>query len=384
MMRKRIVHTVLVLSVLGLVVACGPANSPTPVPSPTPTEVPTETPAPTPTPEPSDDPIAFQEGFEEGLAGWERGADVPEDPERPGQPIAWSIERSPDQAAEGGSSARFTIDGKQDDGTIWLMRPVDVAADQPLRVQVTFDLWSASESFNTLARVAAYTGSQPPAEEGDFDLDQTANQAAGWKTYEYTFEVSSNSEGQIWVALGISAVWETEMTYYVDDVRVEIGPGGGTGQPPSGRIMITGVRVTDADVTIRGEITLPDEACINTELWADGVLQGWWPTDACARVAQGEWELTVPLGPEQTLQPGVQYMVRAYLPGGPNIVATFPFDLDAPPSPPSQGAGDDPTLLLPESAEPLHRASADLNGDSATEEIVLTGWGVRSGIPEIS
>jgi hypothetical protein len=35
---------------------------------------------------------------------------------------------------------------------------------------------------------------------------------------------------------------------------------------------------------------------------------------------------------------------------------------------------EDPTLLLPESAEPLHRASADLDGDGTAEEIALTGW----------
>jgi hypothetical protein len=33
---------------------------------------------------------------------------------------------------------------------------------------------------------------------------------------------------------------------------------------------------------------------------------------------------------------GVHYIVRAYQSGGPNIVATFPFDLDAPPSPPTE------------------------------------------------
>jgi hypothetical protein len=68
-------------------------------------------------------------------------------------------------------------------------------------------------------------------------------------------------------------------------------------------------------------------------------------------------------------------MVRAYLAGGPDIVATFPFDLDAPPRPPSQSPEDDPTLLLPESAEPFERASADLDGDGVPEEIALTGWG---------
>ena len=79
---------------------------------------------------------------------------MPEDPARPGQPVAWAIEVSPGQAAKGRSSARFTIDGKQDDGTIWLMRPFGVAPEAMLRVQLAFEFWSASESLNTLGKIA--------------------------------------------------------------------------------------------------------------------------------------------------------------------------------------------------------------------------------------
>jgi len=103
-----------------------------------------------------------------------------------------------------------------------------------------------------------------------------------------------------------------------------------------GRITIEGVEVTDAQVVVRGRSTLPDGTCLNAELWADGVLQDWWPTDACAPIRQGAWEFAVLLEEGQALQPGVQYMVRAYQPGGPNIAATFPFDLDGPPPPPSE------------------------------------------------
>lgn len=42
---------------------------------------------------------------------------------------------------------------------------------------------------------------------------------------------------------------------------------------------------------------------------------------------------------------------------------------------PTGEAADDPTLLLPESAVPLDRVCADLNGDGSEEMVVLTGWG---------
>jgi len=224
--KARTAWTAVVLAALILFVGCSRAISPTPTVAPTTVTSPTSTPAPTftPTLEAGEEPIAFSEGFEEGLDRWQMGADVPEDPARPGQTVAWSIEVSDEEAAEGASSAKLTLDGKQDDGTIWLARPFDIAAGEAVRVRLSFDLWSASESFNTLARVAAYAGPRSPAAEEDFDVRQAANLAAGWRRYEYTFQVPSSTESEVWVALGISVVWETDVTYYVDDVQVDILP----------------------------------------------------------------------------------------------------------------------------------------------------------------
>ncbi|MGC9400131.1 MAG: FG-GAP repeat domain-containing protein [Anaerolineae bacterium] len=148
--------------------------------------------------------------------------------------------------------------------------------------------------------------------------------------------------------------------------------------PPTGQISINGVEASPERVVVRGTSTLPEAACLKTELWADGVPLPWWPIDACAEVADGEWKMVVPLEGKQALQPGVQYMVRAYLSGGPNIVSTFPFDLDGPQASPTRAAAEDPLLLLPDSGEALHRATADLNGDGRAEEIILAGWGGSS------
>jgi hypothetical protein len=102
-------------------------------------------------------------------------------------------------------------------------------------------------------------------------------------------------------------------------------------EPPQGALSVEGVEVTETQVVVRGTSTLPAGTCISAELWAAGVRQTWWPTDVCAPVETGAWELVVPLPDDQALQPGVQYMLRAYQPGGPNVVSIFPFDLDAPP-----------------------------------------------------
>jgi len=164
---------------------------------------------------------SFRESFEAGLVGWETGADVPEDGERPG-PVDWSIVVSEAQASDGQVSARLFLDGKHDDGTVWLVRSFNVPGDMELTVTMSFDAWSESESFNTMGKVAAYAGPRRPNQEGDFDLSQALNQRAGWKRYSYSFDVRSSADRQLWVALGITAVWETQLTYYFDNLVMKI------------------------------------------------------------------------------------------------------------------------------------------------------------------
>lgn len=166
--------------------------------------------------------ISYQEGFEGDLSNWERGAHVPEDPNNPGNPVAWSIDVSDEQADEGSHSAKYQLDGRQDDGTIWLARAFTVPASQDVEVDLDFQLWNESQSMNTLIKVAAYAGPQPPEVEQDFNTERPGNRADGWDEYDYRFSTVSNDEGQVWVAVGISVVWETQVVYYVDDVNVEI------------------------------------------------------------------------------------------------------------------------------------------------------------------
>lgn len=114
------------------------------------------------------------------------------------------------------------IDGKQDDGTIWLERKISVKENAQIRVSVSFWLYSEQESFNTIAAVAAYAGTAKPNVEDDFAIVGFANEAAGWKNYAYTTDLTTDSNGEAWVAVGITVRWETYMTYYIDDVRIEI------------------------------------------------------------------------------------------------------------------------------------------------------------------
>ncbi|MEM3041303.1 MAG: hypothetical protein QXG97_04675, partial [Nitrososphaerota archaeon] len=151
-------------------------------------------------------------------------ADVPLDPNNPGHYVEWHIKRATNVTHSGQYSLEFFIDGRQDDGTIWIERKINVRKNAEIRAKISFYLYSETQSFNAIAGVVAYINVSDPAKESDFvdgRLGQ-ANQLAGWKKYEYSAAVNSGSNGEVWVAVGITVLWETRMTYYVDDVEVEV------------------------------------------------------------------------------------------------------------------------------------------------------------------
>lgn len=168
--------------------------------------------------------VMFSDDFESGLTGWMTNADVPSDPNRPGQLVEWSIAASSELAYQGMQAVKLRLDGRQDDGTIWLERGFDVRPGRMYRVSLDFEFWSESESFVLLAMVAAYAGAQPAQVEADFNTQQAANLLGGWRAYSYEFDVQAGEDGRAWVGLGISAVWETELTYYLDNVEIVLEP----------------------------------------------------------------------------------------------------------------------------------------------------------------
>ena len=182
--------------------------------------------------------VTVDEPFEQGLDDWDRDADVPEHPET-GMPVEWSIELSTERARSGERSARFVLDGSQDDGTIWLVRPVTVKAGTAYSGDLTVRAWSASESFNTLANLVCLTTTARPTVEDDFPpsgdvwtgegrstagLRQPLNRREGWDEYSVSWSTPPLDTDRLWLAVGISVVWETTIRYFVDDVALRLRP----------------------------------------------------------------------------------------------------------------------------------------------------------------
>ena len=167
-------------------------------------------------------PLIYDEGFEKDFGGWEGEADVPPDPNNPDSLVDWNVSRVTSPVKSGQYSVELHIDGRQDDGTVWIERELSVKRNAQIQVEVSFDFYSESESFNVIADVVGFAGSSNPEVEADFAVLGQANEVSGWKRYTHTATVNTGASGEVWVAVGISVRWETEMTYNLDDVKVTI------------------------------------------------------------------------------------------------------------------------------------------------------------------
>ena len=106
-----------------------------------------------------------------------------------------------------------------------------------------------------------------------------------------------------------------------------------TSKAPS--ITIDRVQVNQgAGVYVAGRSTLPDGACVQTELFVDKKVAEWWPRDVCVEIAANRWEFLAALGRQgapERLEPDVAYEIHAWYPKNPSEISTrFPFDLNGP------------------------------------------------------
>jgi hypothetical protein len=167
-------------------------------------------------------PVIYDEGFEEDFGGWVGDADVPSDPNNPGSLVDWKVSRVTSPLKSGQYSVELYIDGRQDDGTVWIERKLSVRKNAQIQVKVCFEFYSERESFNVIADVVGFAGTSNPEVEADFTVLGQANEVSGWKRYTHTATVNTGSSGEVWVAAGISVRWETEMTYNIDDAKITI------------------------------------------------------------------------------------------------------------------------------------------------------------------
>ncbi len=97
--------------------------------------------------------------------------------------------------------------------------PVGTLRYNPLN----FRFWSPFKGgFNNLASVVGYIGPKEPRAERDFQLLAPVVEVGEWDLLSFSFSVPPNRPESVWVAVGFTVTWESEQTYYIDDVVVEV------------------------------------------------------------------------------------------------------------------------------------------------------------------
>ena len=117
-----------------------------------------------------------------------------------------------------------------------------------------------------------------------------------------------------------------------------------TPPPLHGRIAVTSVQAEDETARFAGTSTLPEGTCLQTQLFAEGVPESWWPIDTCVPVTEGTWAIEVAL--DMPLDHARDYTFRAWAFDNPAIQSeSYWVQVVAPPAPTS--TPPPPTGLLP-------------------------------------
>lgn len=173
------------------------------------------------------------EGFEDGLDGWTTAGHVGEDAS---SSFDWSIERTDARSRTGDWSLSVFTAGNHDDGTAWATTTLPVEPGTRYRARGSAYFYSEGESFNVVRHAVLYLGPREPTAEEDFPapgensstgatgvggLREPLDRAAGWNEYAFEWETETQSD-RLYFAVGVSVVWETDRTDFVDDVTVAV------------------------------------------------------------------------------------------------------------------------------------------------------------------
>ena len=159
--------------------------------------------------------------FENSLQGWTKDHFIDCEQEPTPCTFEWKINRSTQQAKSGSHSLKGTLNGLNDDGTIWMERQFSFAPNTQATVVLSFWLWSEQEADINTWPVVGFIGKRNPETEENFSIVGQTERKAGWARYELTRTLSTGATGKVWVAFGFGATWESERSYFLDSVRVE-------------------------------------------------------------------------------------------------------------------------------------------------------------------
>jgi hypothetical protein len=173
----------------------------------------------------------LQSSFESGLEGWTVNAT---DLIVGGAEIPWWIRPSTGQAFEGSGALELYMANYTDAAKIWIVRSIDVPPSSPYRVTISYVFatkdWGDVNNFVVISGAANF---EPHTIAGDQSpplvREPTSNGASTdvgyrWVQKKVDVNVVSGADGRLYVVVGVWGTWETERTYYIDAVHVQVYP----------------------------------------------------------------------------------------------------------------------------------------------------------------
>ena len=139
--------------------------------------------------------------------------------------MEWHVTPSRAMAYAGQWSLDFTTNGTNDNGTVWMVRELQLPAGTwniGLQFSVTADLPGCVSCWHAVG----FVGLREPTVEGDFTASPEGQEfgviqgSTPWATYSMQRTISVSSPAVAYVAFGYNIVWETIRTHYFDAVTL--------------------------------------------------------------------------------------------------------------------------------------------------------------------
>jgi hypothetical protein len=156
--------------------------------------------------------------FEDNMDNWTANGTDLLDP-----PIVWHINRTTHQSYSGNASIELFLSNMNDAGKIWIQKSLQADPNTQYFVTVTYQLGTSDYGLTTFTIITG-VDNQPPLKAGltfqDSTDDMQDNGNLTWLTKSYDFVTTTNDTGLLYASIGVWGTFETNRTYYIDDVTI--------------------------------------------------------------------------------------------------------------------------------------------------------------------
>lgn len=179
--------------------------------------------------------IVFEESFVGPDHQWWLGTDLSE-----GMTAEdYSVGTDSSESTTDGRALEYRFDATAGHGMIWADTAIPIDFGREWEIEASFDVWCPGESDTSISTLHAYLGPELPTSREDFPsdleiwplesevagLERSLWEKEGWDTQQFHWHTPEPIHSdRLYLAIGISSQWETEIVHYVDDVRVELTP----------------------------------------------------------------------------------------------------------------------------------------------------------------